>query len=854
MRFIIINIFILISNNLNAEICFNRNQTLYHFMGNQSQCDQDLANNGAALINSINSDNLASNTPSQLEKNMAIAMLNYLTKGLVQVSQIDEVTMAGGNPLLPTGDLGRECRFDKINTYINCPETFSSERIKALFGENKTIEEIITENITGEILHARNNSNGQNNRNQCLSNKERSFLNQQDFRMTSMNNLIGLMEDFKWNPTTNSSGDELFNEFLQSNDIETLRDLAFPGIKDQLPFISNMLNDKDSIVALMNKFHRFKQSNPSITSDDRNAQWAFYQSLFSDSDLMSSTRSALTNHCRNMFQQFGEFICKPMKFHAVNNDNYYNINVLVQKTDSDELAISTDPNERNSTYYLDYLMYCQGKHCFREDSNNINQNYCAQKDDSSGFNANSFISILEDFDRNTYAQLNNNLYREEYLYGNTELGQSAVCDLMCTGTSPACNPKKSYETIVAELKCGTAQAKSPECQNDAILSWLEIQDMQKRYETQVATYNEENGISSDDPMASYSPFMRNFLGDIGQQVLAGQTPVLTGIKAEDRSRVDRETLADTAAGNPEFDAPDRSRDAPGTRRATLTETLARMDQNPSSTNWGNQQQGAPSGARAPLLNEPNFVPLQRGSMGEQIATAIPSRERERFIQQNADLMRDLLSGQSETTRRTLGDLDRLLRDNEHRFNTGVNVNNSINNPETPRVGSTTGNRNSLPTGGVLGVGDQPIAAPDAVPSDEEETPVIGRASSGESGGAQASSGAAARGPAAVNGPSGAPSGPSINAEIENLESITFEELQRQNISLDGPFILVINSGERSVRVRVVPMQHNGRTILAPDISGIGEDEYFVYPLLKRAAVFQDFFAYREEQLNSIRAI
>ncbi len=849
MKILLTFLLIIISHHSFSGICLSHNEVQYQFIGDDSKCDDDLANNGAALINSITNDNLSSNTPSTTEKNLAIAMLNYLTKGLTQISQIDEITMANGAPLLPTADVSNECTLDKLNQYIQCPNEFSSKRFEALFG--KPITEVVTEHFVGEVLHSRNNTDGENNKNQCLSTQDRSLIHQQDQRLIHMTSLIEQLDTIGWNSETNQFEDEFLNELLQANDIESLRQMVFQGVPDQLPFISKMLDDKDSIISIINKFKTFKKSNPNISNGNRGDTWNFYQSLFSDSDIINRTRSVLADQCKNMFEQFGNFVCKPMKFHAVNNERYYNHNIIEVQNDSTEFAISVNPNQPNSTYYLDYLYYCQGKHCFQEDNTKINSNYCSYQNDQSGFDADGFVKILDDFDSQTFTQLNNQQFRDDYIHGSSN--QLAICNEICTGTANTCDPRRTYEQVKNRLKCGTPQAKLPECQNETILSWLEIQEMQKKYQTRIAQYNRENNITEETPFSSYSPFMRHFLGTIGQDVAAGRTPVLTGIKTEDRTPVDRETLAEAAEGRSDFDAPNRDRNP---RRKTLTETLADIQQRGSAGNGlsttekANLNRGVASVGDALSAARP-FTPLQAGSLGSQLASAIPTNDRQAFIEENARLMRDILSGQNRDLRGRINSLDDVLANNERQFNTGVNVNNNF---DFPTADDNAGDETNRVSDFGLGVTGAPVEAPNQE-ADGEPEPVAGirrgAASSNNSGAAAV---AGSTGTAAATGPRQNNSGPSYAATIDNLETITLEELQNQNIPLDRPFILVINAGDRSVSVRVVPMQHRGETILAPDISGIGEDEYFVYPLLKRATVFKKFFAYREERLNSIRSI
>jgi hypothetical protein len=393
------------------------------------------------------------------------------------------------------------------------------------------------------------------------------------------------------------------------------------------------------------------------------------------------------------------------------------------------------------------------------------------------------------------------------------------------------------------------------CTNE-LKTWLEMQEMQTSYERVIAQRNGNNdGANETATSNTRSEFINHFLGQIGQDVIAGKTPTLSGIvNPSDRTTLSRETLADAADGSSDFDTPTRNRTTP--RRKTLTETLADIQQRGSAGNGlsttekANLNRGVASVGDALSAARP-FTPLQAGSLGSQLASAIPTNDRQAFIEENARLMRDILSGQNRDLRGRINSLDDVLANNERQFNTGVNVNNNF---DFPTADDNAGDETNRVSDFGLGVTGAPVEAPNQEVDGEPE-PVAGirrgAASSNNSGAAAV---AGSTGTAAATGPRQNNSGPSYAATIDNLETITLEELQNQNIPLDRPFILVINAGDRSVSVRVVPMQHRGETILAPDISGIGEDEYFVYPLLKRATVFKKFFAYREERLNSIRSI
>lgn len=854
----IIIFFFFLTQNLAAEVCRlkDANGNLIRVLAQENSCEQDLEAGGIALINSINKENAEKNIPSTTEKNTAQIMLNYVTKNLVGISQLDQLTTSFGASITPSGTLANSCTLDQINELGKkgeCASSINKNRIQALFG--KSIEEVVSEHFVSEIMKTRNSNDAENNANQCLSSKDASLIGQQTKRMELFSGLMMMSSLYEWDSEKNKFVDESLNSLIASDATSFITNNMNISPNDpNLPFIASALKNEDGIKSFFQAMSNFKKENPNADFMRREDNWKFYQSLFNDSDLISNMRTSLADQCDKLFKNFTDFICRPISFHATNNqtyiDNYAGGNNPTKLTNTDE---------KDSTYYLDYLYQCQGKHCYNENTAAIIQNYCVSKNDQEdSFNLNEFLNETEAYEPLAITEGNNQFFREVNIYGRAnrmgeDLNQSPeqlICNEICQN-QPQCSPRKTAAMIRQEFKCGTAEEMN-QCTAE-MKTWLEMQDMQESYTRVIAERNSTIETKDEEGVVvnNRTDFMNHFLGNIGQEVIAGKTPTLSGIvKTEDRTTLSRETLADAAEGTSDFDTPARPNSP---RRKSLTETLADIQTRGNSTNavsttteTNNRTIASTSGAFTPRP----FTPLQPGSLGSQMASSISTRDRETFVKENAELMRELLRGGTETFNQS-PPLDNLLTNNERKFNSGVNVNNNFSFPEADST-VTTNERTTSDFG--FGVNGAPVEAPDASNEGTREVAATRGGTSKASAQAQIASTVTGGTTGGTSGPVRQNDGPSYNATVDNIETITLEELRRQNIPLDKPFNLLISAGNKSVTVRVVPMQHRGETILSPDISSIGEDEYFVYPLLKKTSVFQKFFAYREERLNSIRSI
>jgi hypothetical protein len=443
-------------------------------------------------------DGLKDDRIEMIQDKMVDVHSQVVSKIISELTDMNTIFEKSGNSLLGAGStIQSACSFDSLKKNLSCKSPLAKEIAK-------NIKEVFLDK--SDYNYGEKNNGEAETPYQCLSkgevrgvtlHKERS-----KHMTTIFDRLTNISDELKEKLLNAENPLDLFNEMGTRKDRRLLNSVK------SLPIIRNLFQSKEGVAALFQDIR-----NKNLTKEN------FFNRLTSSGTIQSALNSSITNKCHQVFKTIDSLACQKIAHPFISNKGF-NLNAFGYRDSEPESDLET------------HLFACQGEVCLKEGT-------CTSKE-TDKLDSNDLLSSI--LGKETFS----NIYSKQVADDSSKLVNRRVCALLVCGDeshgeslftkqvnsmkgtcSPQLNPKRTPMEAYSLLKCPDSDiCNMPEMEDfKAYLEYfksnmvVETQTMMVPVEgIKLGTEGSEVEKTITTVSKKKSPFLQNFIGEVGQDL------------------------------------------------------------------------------------------------------------------------------------------------------------------------------------------------------------------------------------------------------------------------------------------------------------------------------------------------